>query len=255
MSAEDFYVGYEPHAPRPLARFVTRVVVALLLGACAIATLVALSQQRFDPGTFEYGVVRDFEGLLLERPVPMLVVEAPGRYDLERGTSSCLLLVAPGKFGASDLVAGFDGRSVALRGSLIHRDRQAMIEVDPDSIQALPASAPAVDGALLDLGRHTVEGEIVDSKCYLGVMKPGRRKTHRACAARCISGGVPPILRLETEDGRPVHLLLLGSEGEAIHQTVLDFVAEPIAVTGRIRRLGDQLVLWADPASIRRLSG
>ena len=29
--------------------------------------------------------------------------------------------------------------------------------------------------------------------CFLGVMKPGRSKPHRACAVRCISGGIPPF--------------------------------------------------------------
>jgi len=42
------------------------------------------------------------------------------------------------------------------------------------------------------LGTQTLVGEIVDSKCFLGVMNPGQLTTHRACAIRCISGGVRP---------------------------------------------------------------
>ena len=38
-----------------------------------------------------------------------------------------------------------------------------------------------------------VEGEIVDSKCHLGVMKPGEGPTHRDCAVRCLLGRIPPM--------------------------------------------------------------
>ena len=37
----------------------------------------------------------------------------------------------------------------------------------------------------------TLKGEIIDPKCYLGAMKPGGGKTHKACAMRCIAGGIP----------------------------------------------------------------
>ena len=42
--------------------------------------------------------------------------------------------------------------------------------------------------------RVMLRGEIVDSKCYLGVMNPGEGTVHRDCAARCLSGGLPPML-------------------------------------------------------------
>jgi len=47
-------------------------------------------------------------------------------------------------------------------------------------------------------------GEIVDSKC-LGVMTPGQLTTHRACAIRCISGGIPPVLHVRQTNAKILH--------------------------------------------------
>lgn len=255
MSSSDFYVGYESRAPRSLTRFVRGVVALLILGGLLMAVVLAWAQQPFDPGTFEFGQIRQFEGVLLEDPIPVLVVERPEHYGLDRGSSPRLLLVSRGKFGAARLVAGMNGTRMVVTGTLIHRGTDAMIELVPGSIQPAHAGTRAEAGGVLDLGRHTLEGEIVDSKCYLGVMKPGRKKTHRACAARCISGGIPPILRVETDSGKPLHLVLVGLDGSSINEQILTYVAEPVSITGRVGRIGEQWVLYADPSSIRRLTG
>ncbi len=255
MSRAEFYVGYKSEAPPLLTRFLRRVVGSLIVAGAALAITLAALQKPFDPGVFEYGVVRDFEGILLENPVPTLLVANPATAGISSPDYSRFLLVAPGKFGAADLVAGLHGRSLYLQGSLIHRGSDAMIELVPDSIRDVSSESGTKTAAAIDLGEHTVVGEIVDSKCYLGVMKPGREKTHRACAVRCISGGIPPILRTTGVDDEPIHLLLVGSDGAALDEQILDFVAEPVEISGTIRRLGDQLVLLADERSIRRLGG
>ena len=84
---------------------------------------------------------------------------------------------------------------------------------------------------------------------------PGRQKTHRACAVRCISGGIPPILRITNTEGEPTHRLLTGTDGTPINKRILEFVAEPVEISGTIQRHGDQLVFLIDPGSIRRLRG
>jgi hypothetical protein len=52
-----------------------------------------------------------------------------------------------------------------------------------------------------DLGAFTLVGEIVDSKCYLGIMNPGETNPHRECAALCIGGGIPPLIIAHDADG------------------------------------------------------
>ncbi|MEJ2177929.1 MAG: hypothetical protein P8Y12_08270 [Gammaproteobacteria bacterium] len=40
----------------------------------------------------------------------------------------------------------------------------------------------------------TLTGEIADSKCFLGVMKPGEGSIHRACAEVRLLGGIRSML-------------------------------------------------------------
>ena len=92
-----------------------------------------------------------------------------------------------------------------LKGTWIHRGDQEMIEVVPETVAnttGADASAEHSIGAYLELGETTPKGEIVDSKCYLGVMNPGNLKAHRACAINCIQGGVPPVLLVRDGGGR-----------------------------------------------------
>ena len=100
-----------------------------------------------------------------------------------------------------------------------------------------------------DLGLAELSGEIVDSKCFLGVMNPGSGKVHRDCAARCVSGGVPPIF--VSSDGR--QFLLVDTQGRAVRGDALrDFIAEPIRLTGRIFQVNDQAFLQLDLPTLSR---
>ena len=67
---------------------------------------------------------------------------------------------------------------------------------DSDGHEPIGAPYEAKEMPLMptSLGVATLRGEIVDSKCYLGAMKPGDQKTHKACATLCIRGGIPPVL-------------------------------------------------------------
>lgn len=249
---EEFYVGYRERAPEGLARFLRRVVLVLAIGGAGLAAALVTLQDRFDPGAFEFGVVREYEGVIEEAPVPLLRVETP--VEVGGAAVSRFLLVGFGKHGAARQVEGLDGRTVRLSGSLIHREGEAMLELVDGSVRPLPLGAEkASEIVAADLGRRTLRGEIVDSKCFLGVMKPGRGKPHRACAARCISGGIPPVLRVETPEGDFRHFLLTDEAGGPVNDRVLGFVAEPIEITGEVRRRGDLLILAADPAGYERL--
>lgn len=241
MNLKEFYVGYQPKAPIGIAASVKRVVIGLLALAVITAVTLVFGQHRFAASVFEFGNVREFEGVLREWPNPTLIV----------GQKS-FALVAEGKHGARPLIAAMDGKSAKLRGTLIFREKTEMIEVVADSIQ-VTGQPPPLEGTFEDLGTHTLAGEIVDSKCYLGVMNPGHTKPHRECAALCIRGGIPPMFVARDADGRSVNLWLASEKSEPVNQQVLDFVAEPVEITGQISRIGDQLYLKASPATYKRL--
>jgi hypothetical protein len=243
----DFYIGYVPKAPTVLARFVRKVVVGLGLLAIALALVLTHGQGPFAASVFEFGKVRDFEGVVATQPYPMLKVTRPSESG-QLASYSQYLLVAPGKFGAADLVAGWDGKAVRLRGQLIYRGGRTMVEIEPGSIVRSEAG-PGAPEAARDLGSIIVTGEIVDSKCYLGVMNPGSGKVHRDCAARCLSGGIPAIL--VTADGRE-QFLLAGPDGRALgRDAVREFVAEPITIRGERWQLGNDQLLRFDPSTLR----
>ena len=93
----------------------------------------------------------------------------------------------------------------------------------------------------MELGTVQLTGEIVDSKCYFGVMNPGNGKVHRDCAARCISGGVPPAFLVRDASGHAETLLLANWKRE-----LLNHIAEPVTIRGRLVRSDGRLSLYAE---------
>src|SRR5271165_973605 len=242
----EFYVGYLPKAPTTLARFVRRVILALGLIAISVALVLVVGQMPFASSTFEYGKLRSFEGVVVTRPFPTLLVARPGEVGQQEKYSR-YLLVAPGKRGADDLVASFGGQHVRLQGQLIYREGGTMVEITPGSI-AVTDVVPTFQETTRDLGPVTVTGEIVDSKCYLGVMNPGQGKVHRDCAARCLSGGIPPIF--VTSHGA-TQLLLVGPNGNTLGRDALrEFVAEPITIRGELLQRGGSGLLQIDTSAL-----
>ena len=124
-----------------------------------------------------------------------------------------------------------------------------MLEVT--SVQAIGEGQPPRAEVVMD--RLTLSGEIVDSKCYLGVMNPGSGKVHRDCAVRCISGGAPPSFIARDAAGVLKVMLLTGADARTLNADVLDFVAEPLKITGTLVRRGDTLVLRAEPRDFLRV--
>lgn len=246
---DEFYTGYLPRAPPGIAARTKKTVALLLVATAAVALALVTFQAPFSQAVYEFGIVNEVEGVVRERPYPTLEVAAPGG-----GEAARFLLVNPFKRGAA--VGGLDGRRVRARGSLIYRDDQTMLEILPEETEELgaaPASAASADGAERSLGVHTLVGRIVDSKCWLGVMKPGDGKTHHACAARCISGGIPPLFVVGAERGPLVKLLLVDAGGGSVNKRVLPFVDEPLEIRGEVTRLDDLWILKADPEAYRRL--
>jgi hypothetical protein len=251
--SEEFYVGYQQEAPSGVARLIRRVIVTLLAISVIVSVTMVIGQTKFPASFFEFGREREFVGTVRERPFPMLLITRPGA----TGTlapHSRYTLVSTGKHGATNEVRGFEGRRVSIRGSLVYRDGETMIEVAPGSLTVIPSAIEGSSSSKGDwLGVQTLVGEIVDSKCYLGVMNPGEAVTHRECAIRCISGGIPPLFIVHNDQGETSALWLISVSGKPVGSEVLDLVATPVEITGEVKREGDQLYIRADPSTYRRL--
>jgi len=243
----EFYVGYVPKAPAGISRRIRAVVIALMAIAVIGAFTFASVQRTFAPAIFEYGKQRSFEGIIERKTFPTLLVKRPGSPD---SGSSHYLLVAEGKHGADDEVSAFEGKSVRLKGTLIYRGNQTMIEVVRGSI-SVEGTAEALPAAEKMLGTFELSGEIVDGKCYLGVMNPGSGKVHRDCAARCLSGGVPILFATNNFRGEPAVLQLTDSDQKPLAKaTFLDQVGQPVRLKGTVVENGDTLIFEVDPSGI-----
>jgi hypothetical protein len=251
--SDEFYIGWDDKAAPGIRRTTRRAIAVVLALALLAPVALAVSQRLIGKAVFEWGNVKTFSGVLRVSPYPHLLVARPGKTngDVSR---SVYYLVAPWKFGLTqEALAAWDRKSVTLKGTLIYRDNQTMIETRPDWIQGRTVTAASLPSSPIQLGRQTLRGEIVDSKCFLGVMNPGQLAPHRGCAIRCISGGVPPILVVQPEHGAAICLLLVSRDGKPMNREVLDLVAEPVEITGEVKRQGDLLILRADPAAYRRV--
>ncbi len=254
---DEFYIGYAPPMPPRHSRFVTRTMVALIGGAALWAGVAAVGHVRLEGGTFEFGHSESFSGHIVERPYPAL------RLDAAPEGSAAVLLVASGKHGADALVRGLDGRHVTLKGTRIHRDAATMIEIDGRSITARADANPAeagfhdqtsnpVTAGSRDPGANPAEagshdsdyvGEVVDSKCFLGVMVPGQGKTHKDCASLCLRGGIPPALLVRNPDGASSLLLITGPAGEPLGARVFELAGERVAMRGEVELVNGWLTL------------
>jgi len=247
---KEFYVGYLPAAPPGTGRFVRWIVVLLVLVAVGSAITIAALQNPFAASAFEFGKTRAFAGTIESSPYPTLVVARPGK---DAPGSSRYLLVGAGKRGADLDISKYGHKAVRLTGTLIFRGNQTMIEVVSGSVFEDASATAQTESVLKDLGAIDLVGEIVDGKCYAGVMNPGEGKVHRDCAVRCLSGGIPPLFAADDFEGAPATLILTDHAQKLLPKTSLPLAAKRIRVRGHVFQVGDSLRLATEPTAISLL--
>ena len=260
--SDDFYVGYLDRAPSAVAGRVRTAVLGLAVILIAAAAAFALGQRDNGDGVYEFGVARSFEGRIESIPYPTLRVRRPAGAD-GADAYSRYPVVQFAKFGAAEALAPYEGQRVRLEAAVVARDGVTMLELVEGNVEALGATSepdpdgPGPEGS--DAGPRqsvVVRGEIVDSKCFLGAMKPGLGRAHKACAELCVRGGIPPLV-VGTREGDQgpefVKALLVGPDGTTLNQQVLDLIAEPVEIEGELEQLDDLMLLHTDVASIQRL--
>ena len=239
---EEFYVGYEPEMPARMAERIRRVAAGLVAFALVLPAVLVFTEERFSTGVFEYGRVRTFSGRIVVSPYPALIS------DDATGATRAFWLAGPGKHGAEDITRGRVGQRVQLSGSLIERDGEAMIEVVPGSV-VITATGAIESEPLRSFGVIVVEGEIVDSKCHLGVMKPGEGPTHRDCAVRCLLGRIPPMF--VPHDSGDVGRASLVTEAAQPFVDANVFAGKRVSVRGEILKRDAQTFLAVSRRDIR----
>jgi hypothetical protein len=231
---DEFYVGYADESPPGLRRFQLRALGVAVVLAVVFLAILASAFSPAAPGTFEFGIRRTYEGQLLEGPLPLL------RSVAADGTVTHRLLVGAGKHGLPAFARGHHGETVRFEGTRIESGRLSLVEMNaPESFRVLdPAPGPLPPVRDMEVGEVLLEGELVDTKCWAGVMRPATGKVHRACAIVCLRGGVPPGLLVRDGAGNAVVVLLVGTGGRPLD---LDprLAARVLRVSGRLAFQGE----------------
>lgn len=257
MNNSEFYIGWMPKAPTGFAKHVKRILLILFTVAVIVGYLLSTSQKKFSTASFEFGKLTEIKGVYYNSPVPMLKV-----FD-KNNLSITIPLVGYGKHGAETAImelekekkVSLDGKEVTLKGTLIYGDGKTLLQVDKNENPIVTIGSESTARLQQkDLGIQTIRGEIIDPKCYFGVMKPGEGKVHRDCAIRCILGGIPPVLHVQNEKGESNYYLLLGPNGEKMNEAVQDFVAEPVSIEAKVVQQDDWIILYTSKESIKRVS-
>lgn len=256
---ESFFVGWSADAARVDRRFMLAAAAGLTLAGGAAGAWLAASQQGPGAGSWAMGDVRGWLGRVFADPYPLI------RYVDSDGVARTALLLCETKCGVrSRLNTLTDGASV-VRGSLLRRGRHRAIAVvdgldwiGPADVDALDVSvdlSALAEPAAVSLGEATFAGEILDSKCWFGAMRPGLGKPHKACASLCIRHGVPPSLHVRDRSGREHAFVMTAEDGGPIAPTedFLALVADPVEVHGEIVALGDLVTMRVAQDGVRRI--
>ncbi len=264
---DEFYIGWMPKAPKHTKQFLRKYIAVILIGVALLGITLALSQKQFATSNFEYGTLTQVKGIYFNHPIPMLKVFA-GKDVFGDLSYISIPLVGYGKHGADGVMAALEKenntslnqREITLSGTLLYHDGKTILQVDGNDKPLKYLGSVVTSSELLPkekkLGPIEVKGEIIDPKCYFGVMKPGEGKPHRDCAIRCILGGIPPMLAVKNKQGEANYYLIVGPKGEKMNTQVQDYVAEPVVLQAEAFQYDDWVVLYVkDKQPIRRISG
>ncbi|RNC84228.1 MAG: hypothetical protein ED556_12290 [Winogradskyella sp.] len=255
MEDREFYVPYiegslGSKTKRVLKRF-TIIAIGLIIIAAVVFSLV---QRPFKNSTFELTSTTKITGTFHESPYPML------RVKVADNSYKNILLLGFGKSSANPFlekllaeVPHLNGRRLTIEGNLIYYNGKTLLQIT-DEEKVILENQKGNTPVKTALAEMTLQGEIIDPKCYFGVMKPGYGKIHRSCAVRCISGGIPPVLATTDDNNISEYYLLTDLNGNAINKDVLPYVGQPSEMKGTVEIMEDWYILKLDIENLTVIS-
>lgn len=249
---DEFYVSYiDGSLGDKTKSTIKRFTIVSLLIVVIAATVFSVTQKPFKNSTFELTSATKITGVFHENPYPMLRVE------VAKNTYKNILLLGFGKSSANPFleklqneVKDLNGKTISIEGNLIYYNGKTLIQITDDEKVLLENNSKTMTPKKETISKMTLQGEIIDPKCYFGVMKPGKGKIHRSCAVRCISGGIPPVLAATDNNNISEYYLLTDLKGKPINQEVLPYVGKPSKITGIVEKMEDWYVLKVDTKNI-----
>ena len=248
---DPFFIGWADTPPAD-RRFFLRLGLGLMAGTAGLGAGLAALQRAPGAGGWDPDKVREWRGIVSGAPYAMLRSRDLGGDAPRTALLSCL-----GKCGVAAQIGALSGQPVVVTGSLIQRGRHSMIAVDEQGPWLRRDDRAPIDAGLSlpvveALGEVSLNGEILDSKCWFGAMRPSDGKLHKACASLCIRGGIPPAFFARGAAGQSA-LMIMTDAGRAHGPELLALVADPVRLSGQVFRRGDLLLLDTPVSAIRRL--
>ncbi|WP_196885730.1 hypothetical protein [Aureivirga sp. CE67] len=257
MKKDEFYIGYINQIPSKIKRKLKFTVWILVLVVIVFAVVFSFFQNKFKNSTFELTNVSEITGTFHSKPYPSVRIElSPNDY-------KNVLLLGFGKFGPDKDIENMEsrlnsieGKEVSIKGNLIYYNGKTLLQIaDSEKFPVMKKESQLPERKINSLGEIEIEGEVIDPKCYFGVMKPGFGKIHRSCAVRCISGGIPPVFTTRSKEGNSEYFMITDSKGNKINHDILEYVGQPVKVKGALEQLDNWFILKLNVEDIELLKG
>lgn len=234
---KEFYIGYRNDNHPIFKKTFKWVILLLCLLIIAIAFFVSFSQKYFSNSSFELNEDTTLNGIYHAQPYPMLQVQ------LDNNIYQNILLLGYGKFGAERQLnesaeqSLHNGITLSVTGNLIYYNGKTLLQVHPNkNIKISNRSGTAIPTLNYSHTSNLI-GEIIDPKCYFGVMKPGKGKIHKSCAIRCISGGIPPVFLTIDSNGKEDYYLITDQQGQPLKESLIPLIGKKIKLSGSVLNL------------------
>ncbi len=254
-----FFVGYLD-MPSQLKKFYWPLGMVMMLISLFMGYTLASAQKSSATASWDTSQTETIQGLIQVAPYPVLHTVDPQNPE----ETQSILLVQQGKYSADAAALPFHNQFVTVKGFPIRHGGWTMLEITGESDIQLMTESDASNLATFSeevkptsLGSVSLSGEIIDSKCYLGVMKPGEGPVHRACAEVCLLGGMPPMLVVRGHDNLRYGYILANADGSSVSTDLADSAGHLRQVKGELIRMGDLLYIQlqdgASKISLNRL--
>jgi len=227
---EAFFVGWEEKIPPILSHFLKRSVLVISVIALFAAIAIPFMSQELKDSQFTFGELKEYEGTLSMQPVPRISI-----------ADEDFLLVDFGKFSASKSIRSYEKKNniqlnnqrIKIEGTEISYDGHKLIELsnkvnsilEHKKINTQSINSPTK----VDLGSVTITGEILDAKCFFGVMNPGEGPVHKPCSALCVQGGIPAVIYNKDVNE---YYVIKGESGNDINQELVPLAGEIVKISG-----------------------
>ena len=253
---EEFYIGWLAKAPPSFARRTRQFILVSVLSLPLLICGLVYFQKGFSNGVFEYGKETSLVGKFTPSPLPFLRLTDKDPVYGQLPPCS-ILLVGMGKHGfAADPNTIPAESTVRVDGFLIYRDGKIALQVKNIALldKKSPEEGNSPSRPALGSTSVSLQGEITDPKCFLGVMNPGEGKPHQDCAVRCLAGGIPPLMKVRDEQGKDSYYLLVGENGSPLFPFLQPYVGSGVGLCGLVQAHDNWQILYVDTTSVQRIN-